>query len=342
LAVLTSVILRDPEHYGAHHFYVHELDTSPHPEYALDSAHALHRLTPGAAHLVHMGGHIFLSVGDLEMAARVNEEAAAADREFSKLAPASDIYRYGYYCHNLHFILRSRTEQGLYTEAREAADLLVTEAASGITSMPNMSDYYSPNRLFLLLRFARWDDVLAEPAPDSRMIMTAALRHYARALAYAGKGDRARSLEEQRAFSAARAAIPQQTIFLFNPADRIMNIAALVLEARLARDADSAIPIWRRAVEAQDALSYDEPPAWYYWIRQSLGGALLRSGRAAEAEPVFREGLRRAPRNPHLLFGLWKCLEAQGRSSDAGWVQREFAASWRGGDAASSLHIEDF
>ena len=97
LSVLTSVILRDPEHYYAHHLYVHELDTSPHPEYALDSAHALHRLTPGAGHLVHMGGHIFMSVGDLETAARVNEEAAAADREVFKLTPASDIYRYGYY-----------------------------------------------------------------------------------------------------------------------------------------------------------------------------------------------------------------------------------------------------
>lgn len=342
LGVLTSVILRDPEHYYAHHLYVHELDTSPHPEYALDSAHALQRLTPGAGHLVHMGGHIFMSVGDLEMAAQVNEEAAADDRELFKRIPASDVYRYGYYGHNLHFIVRSRTEQGLYTDARRAADLLNTQAADLAASMPDMSDYYLPNRLFLLLRFARWDDVLAEPAPNSKMIMTAALRHYARAVAYAEKGDRAKSLEEQKSFSAARAAIPQQTMFLFNPADKIMNIAALVLEARLATNADSAVPIWRRAVEAQDALLYDDPPAWYYWIRQSLGAALLRSGRAAEAEPVFREGLRRAPRNPQLLFGLWKCLEAQGRSSDAAWVQREFALSWRGGDPASSLHIEDF
>ena len=342
LALLTSVILRDPEHFGAHHLYVHLLDTSPHPEYALDSAHALHRLTPGAGHLVHMSGHIFMSVGDLEMAAQVNEEAAASDRELFKRAPASDIYRYGYYGHNLHFIVRSRTEQGLYTDARRTADLLLTQAADLAVSMPDMSDYYFPNRLFLLLRFARWDDVLAEPAPDSKMTMTAALRHYARALAYAGKGDRAKSLGEQRAFSAARAAIPQQTMFLFNRADKIMNVAALVLDARLATNADSAIPIWRLAVEAQDALLYDDPPPWYYCIRQSLGAVLLRSGRAAEAETVFREGLRRSPRNPRLLFGLWTCLEAQGRSADAAWVQREFAASWRGGDPATSLHIKDF
>ena len=342
LGVLTSVILRDPEHYGAHHLYVHDLDTSPHPEYALASAAALRRLIPGAGHLVHMGGHIFMSVGDLETAARVNEEAAAADREFFERAPASDIYRYGYYGHNLHFIVRARTEQGLYTDARRAADLLIIQATDLVASMPDMADYYSPNRLFLLLRFARWDDVLAERPPDKRFTITGALRHFARALAYAEKGDRAKSVEEQKSFAMARAAIPDKTMFMFNAADKVLNIAALVLEARLAADANSAIPFWQRAVEAQDALSYDEPPAWYYWVRQSLGAALLRSGHAAEAEPVFREGLRRSPRNPRLLYGLWKSLEAQGKSADAGWVQREFTASWRGGDPAVSLRLEDF
>ncbi len=181
--MLESVIQRDPDHFGAHHFYVHLMDTSPTPQYALASAAALRRLAPGLGHIVHMGGHIFLTVGDLEMAARVNEEAAAADRELFKRAPPSDIYGYGYYGHNLHFIVRSRTEQGLYTDARRATDLLVSRAADGARKMPDMSDYLLPNRLFLLLRFARWDDVLAEPAPNSKMIMTAALRHYARALA---------------------------------------------------------------------------------------------------------------------------------------------------------------
>jgi tetratricopeptide (TPR) repeat protein len=342
LGLLSSIILRDPEHYGAHHLFVHELDTSPHPEYALASAEALHRLIPGAGHLVHMGAHIFLSVGDLETAARFNEEAATADRAFFKRATPSDIYVASYYNHNLHFIMRARAEQGRYAEARQAADLLVASAARGISSTPMFADYYSPNRLFLLLRFARWEEVLAEPAPDKSLAITSAFLHYARAMAYGVKGDRAKSLEEQQAFSAARAAIPEKTMFMTNPADKIMNIAALVLQARLAADASSAVPFWRRAVEAQDALTYDEPPAWYYWVRQSLGAALLRNGRPAEAEPVFREGLRRSPRNPSLLFGLWKCLEAQGKSADAGWVQREFAASWKGGDPATSLHLEEF
>jgi tetratricopeptide (TPR) repeat protein len=341
--LLESVIQRDPEHFGAHHFYVHLMDTSPTPQYALASAAALRNLAPGLGHIVHMGGHIFLTVGDLEMAARVNEEAAESDRELFKRSPPSDPYAFLYYGHNLHFIMRARAEQGRYPEARRAVDSLMALEESAIKRMPMAADYYLANRLFLLLRFSRWDEILAEPQPpDKSLLITAALQHYARAVAFAGNGDHAKALDEQKAFAAARATIPLGTTFMFNPAERLMEVAARVLEARLASDPKSAIPLWRRAVEAQDAVSYDEPPAWYYPVRQSLGAVLLRAGQAAEAETIFRENLRRFPRNPWSLFGLWKCLEAQGKSVDANWVHREFDTSWRGGDPMKSLRLEDF
>ncbi len=341
--MLESVIQRDPDHFGAHHFYVHLLDTSPTPQYALASAAALRHLAPGMGHIVHMGGHIFLTVGDLEMAARVNEEAAESDRELFKRAPPSDVYAFMYYGHNLHFIMRARAEQGRYPEARRAVDLLMALEGTAIKKMPMAADYYLANRLFLLLRFSRWDEVLAESAPpDKSLLITAAFQHYARAVAFAGKGDHAKALDEQKAFAAARTAIPSSAMFLFNPAERLMEVSARVLEARLATDLESAIPLWRRAIEAQDALSYDEPPAWYFPVRQSLGAALLRTSQAAEAETIFRENLRRYPRNPWSLFGLWKCLEAQGKSVDAAWVRHEFESSWKGGDPVTSLRLEDF
>ncbi len=341
--MLESVIQRDPDHFGAHHFYVHLLDTSPTPQYALASAAALRHLAPGLGHTVHMGGHIFLTVGDLEMAARVNEEAAESDRELFKRSPPSDVYAFGYYGHNLHFIMRARAEQGSYAQARSAVDLLMALEESAITRMPMAADYYLANRLILLLRFSRWDEILADPGPpDKCLLITAAFQHYARAVAFAGKEDRAKALQEQKAFSAARAAVPSGTTFMFNPAERLMEVAARVLEARLATDPKQAIPLWRRAIEAQDALSYDEPPAWYYPVRQSLGAALLRAGQPVEAETIFRENLRRYPRNPWSLFGLWKCLEAQGKSVAAGWVHNEFETSWKGGDPAASLRLEDF
>jgi hypothetical protein len=73
----------------------------------------------------------------------------------------------------------------------------------------------------------------------------------------------------------------------------VLNVAAIVLEARSATDGRSAVELWRKAATAQDALNYDEPPPWYYPIRESLGAALLRNGQAVEAEAVFREDLRR-------------------------------------------------
>jgi hypothetical protein len=89
----------------------------------------------------------------------------------------------------------------------------------------------------------------------------------------------------------------------------------------------------------QDALTYDEPPAWYYPLRESWGAALLRAGRAADAEKVFREGVKRSPRNGRMLFGLLESLKSQQKMEDAAWVQREFDAVWAKADV--KLRVED-
>ncbi|HYV41758.1 MAG TPA: hypothetical protein VEO02_08225, partial [Thermoanaerobaculia bacterium] len=99
------------------------------------------------------------------------------------------------------------------------------------------------------------------------------------------------------------------------------------------------IESWRKAVALQDGLSYDEPPPWYYPVRESLGSALLRDGQAGEAEKVFREDLAKNPRNGRSLFGLLEALKAQKKTADAVWVDRQFAAAWK--DADTKLKIED-
>ena len=93
-------------------------------------------------------------------------------------------------------------------------------------------------------------------------------------------------------------------------------------------------------MEIQDGLAYDEPPAWYYPVRESLGAALLLAGDAARAEAVFRDGLGRSPRNGRMLFGLLASLKAQGKTEAAEWVEREFQAAWKGADL--ELRLQDF
>ena len=121
----------------------------------------------------------------------------------------------------------------------------------------------------------------------------------------------------------------------------VLDVAALVLDARIAAAQETSgiarSPLWQQAVAAADPLPYDEPPIWFYPIRESLGGALLAAGRAADAERVFREDLQKHPRNARSLFGLQAALAQQGKEADAAWVQREFDQAWRNADVKLSL-----
>ena len=83
---------------------------------------------------------------------------------------------------------------------------------------------------------------------------------------------------------------------------------------------------------------YDEPPVFYYPVRESLGAALLLSGNAVEAERVFRDDLAKYPRNARSLFGLHESLLKQGKKSDAAWVKRAFDEAWK--DADTRLTVE--
>ena len=121
-----------------------------------------------------------------------------------------------------------------------------------------------------------------------------------------------------------------------NKAKAVLAIASEAVAARLAATPAAALPHWQIAVELKDKLAYDEPPGWYYPLRESLGACLLRAGRAADAEAIFREGIRRSPRNGRMLFGLMESLRAQGRNEDAALVKREFDAAWAKSDVKLS------
>ncbi|MEK6301420.1 MAG: hypothetical protein AABO41_11910 [Acidobacteriota bacterium] len=337
---LESVLRRNPLHPGANHYFLHAVEMSPTPERALPSAARLMGVVPGIGHLVHMPGHIFMRLGDYELAAFTNDRAVAADQVYMKLTGVEpNVYTLGYYSHNIHFVAMANAAQGRFEDAKRAADLLAANAAPAVKVMPMMADYFMPVQLYVLLRFQKWDDILKSAAPDQQLVFLSAFWRYARASALAAKGNKDEARKEQRAFEEARNKVPADAMMSFNSARDVLNIAAPVLEARLAKDDRAAIEHWKRAVAAEDTLAYDEPPTWYYPVRESLGGALLRTGQTAEAETVFREDLKRNPRNPRSLFGLMESLKAQKKTTQADWVRREFEAAWK--RAQVQLRIED-
>jgi len=195
----------------------------------------------------------------------------------------------------------------------------------------------------VLLRFGRHDAILAleEPPPDRPV--QRAWHRFARGVALARTGRVDDAAVERKELTAAIAAVPDTALFGgsgLTSARSVLDVAALVLDARIAgaRDEpDRAIALWQKAVAAADPLPYDEPPIWFYPIRESLGGALLAAGRAADAERVFREDLQKHPRNARSLFGLEAALARQGKEADAAWVQREFDRAWTNADVKLSL-----
>ncbi|MFO0689490.1 MAG: tetratricopeptide repeat protein [Myxococcota bacterium] len=342
VAVLESVLRRDPDHPGANHFYIHAVEASKNLERAIPSAERLTKLAPGAGHLVHMPGHIFLQTGDYDVAAQTNVAAAEADRRFVERTGASGMYPLMYWTHNLHFVAYARMQQGRWDEAIAAAREMVRNVERGVSEM-QMLEGFVTYPLSVMLVFRKHDAILAEPAPDPAWKLAVAFHHYARGVAHAARGELDRAEAERERFAAVAAALPPESRFLVNnSAADFLAVARAVLDAELAaaRGERERVPaLWRVAAERQAALQYDEPPPWYEPVAGREAGALLRAGRYDEAEGLFRRALDAKPRDGRLLFGLWQSLLAQERATDATLVERPFRAAW---DSSSEpLRLDD-
>jgi tetratricopeptide (TPR) repeat protein len=335
--VLESVLAREPNHAGANHYYIHAVEASRNPERALPSAGRLGTLVPMAGHLVHMPAHIYMRTGDFAAAARSNEVSAAVDKLYAeKSGTTGSLYDLMYHSHNEHFQVAAASMAGRYAESKKVAQALAARLAPHAGKMSGMLDGFIMTPIWVDARFGKWDGILrtAEPAKD--LPGTHAVWRYARGLALAARGEVDKAQAERDALAAEAAQIPADAPFgMLNKARNVLALAIHVLDARIAaarKKNGEAIAHWRKAAEIQDALEYDEPPAWYYPVRESLGAALQTAGNAAEAEKIFREDLQKNPRNPRSLFGLAEALRAQKKTVDAAWVERQFKAAWKTAD----------
>ena len=343
IAVLESVLKRNPNHTGANHYYIHAVEASPWPERALASAERLKTLAPKAGHLVHMPAHVYMRVGDYEQAAQANEAAIEADRATIKATGAEGIYPLMYYSHNIHFLAVARAMQGRHADALKAADQLFDHVGPHVKDMP-MLEFFLPARTLLQVRFRRWDDILASARPDAKLAVTTALWHFARGVAYAAQGKVDEAEKERREFLAVKETVPAEAMYSDqNKARDVLAAAAAVLDARTAlarQDRKAALGHLRTAVKAEDALNYIEPADWFLPARETLGAVLLLDGDAAEAEKVFRADLAKNPRNGRSLFGLRESLKAQKKDYAARMVDLEFRQAWKKA-APQELAIKD-
>ena len=332
VSLLESVLKRDPNHLGANHYYIHAVEASQHPERALPSAARLEKLAPAAGHLVHMPAHIYSRVGDHPAAAHCNELAAAADKKFLAQTHEQGVYPLMYYSHNLHFLAFDACMNGNFSKAKDAAARLVANAAPGIKEMPDLEGFL-PTPIVVLLAFERWNEILNLRPPDPSFLITNAVWHAVRGVSFANTGRTAEAEKEQQAFRDLASKIPPDTMYdQLNKTEAVFKVHENMLAAAIARsrkDDKAAIDSLNRAVAAEDALHYSEPPAWYPPVRPMLGRLLLTTNQLTEAEKVFRDDLKRNPRDARALSGLRDCLNAQGRQYEADQIDQQFRSVWK-------------
>jgi len=331
---LETVLDRSPEHPLAIHLYIHAVEASSQPDRAEAFADTLTDLVPGAGHLVHMPSHIYWRVGRYADASEANVKAAGVDEAYIAACNAQGFYPALYYPHNIHFLWAASSMEGRSAVANEAARKVSANVSlEMIEEFPGV-EFFNTIPLLALTRFGRWDDVLAEPQPPVNLNYSNAIWHYARATAYANKGDLEAAHAEHAKLVPLRNATNVTFLDSINyPATMLLTIADALVQGEIAMAEeryDEAIARFTLAVETEADLPYTEPPFWYYPTRHTLGKALLTAGDAAGAEDVYRADLEQYPRNGWALYGLIQSLETQDK--DASEIQESFDRIWAQAD----------
>ena len=338
-----AVLKKFPDHPDANHIAIHALEASPFPERALPAADRLRTLAPGAGHLVHMSSHIDIRVGHYETAIEANRRALAADRAYFERAGAPTGYA-TYRAHAGHFLTWAAMYDGQSAVALEAARALVRDLPADLvakSAKPWEAFFVVPYHV--LVRFGKWDAMLAEPEPPAGRPAQTAFWHYARAMACSSLRRVDDAERELAAFDAAVVATPPTYTLAHNPMSAVFPVArgfaAGEIEYRRGRF-DAAFQQLRAAVALDDGLRYGEPWGFMQPVRHALGALLCEQGRIDEAEAVYREDLERHPENGWSLHGLLECLRRRGEkdpaaaalAADTADVERRFERAWARAD----------
>lgn len=326
-------------HPGLPHLYIHALEMSPHPERALRAADSLREMIPDAGHLLHMPSHIDVLCGHYYEAVVANTRAIVADRKFLQRQGAMDPYTL-YRAHDYHFKLYAAMFLGQFRPAIEAADEMIATIPEDLLraydGLPADSlEGYIPARMHVLVRFGKWDEIVAEPLPDDPILycVTTAMIHYAKGVAHAASGRVAKAEQAQSAFRSACAAVPESRMLFNNKCVDILAIAREMLAGEIdyrTGHFDSAFAHLRQAVAMDDSLPYAEPWGWMQPVRHALAALLLEQNRVVEAEAVYRADLgldatlnrpSQHPENVWSLHGFVECLHKLGKHDEAAIFQ---------------------
>ncbi len=332
---INNVLEANPDHYGSIHLFIHLYEASTRAQEAAVHADKLAGLAPGSGHLVHMPGHIYFRIGRYLDSLDTNIKAASVDELYLSETTGSPLYRYGYYPHNIHFILVSAQMAEDSKTALKYAEKLDQVIPAEVLKVAEWIAPIKAAPYFAHAQFASVSEVEAWPDPGDDIPYLKAMWHYARGKVFAEARD-SRALAEQQAIDAlmGEEAITSAGI----PAGTILQLASNTIAAKIKMgetEYAAAAELMRKNIKLQDSMSYTEPPFWYYAVEQSLGAALYRNGSYSEAENAFKASLIRHPNSAGSLYGLWHTQERLGLDAEAAFTKGLYEKARRGdGDMA--------
>jgi tetratricopeptide (TPR) repeat protein len=342
-AALEDAMRLEHDHPGANHLYIHLMEMSSQPELAMPAAQKLESTVPISGHMVHMPGHIYLRVGEYEKAIDINERSQIVDLQFADIWGGTNFPNIGTYplshkshsAHALDFVRYANYLQGNYAASSEAG----VRNASTIDPTSLRGQKTIAHAFLVDKIFGKWDKIHADNEAMKAKLESPYLKglwSYTMGSAHVAKGHIAAAEAEQ---ANIKAMIAEGDVDDYGvsptPASHVLTLAmhALLGEIEEAKgNLDAAILHYGHAVDYQDNLSYTEPPDWSQSIRLYLGAALLKAGRAEEAEAVYRKDLEWNQQNGWTTFGLAQALRAQGKIQDAIIAERQFQSLWRNAD----------
>ncbi|PHN02915.1 tetratricopeptide repeat protein [Flavilitoribacter nigricans] len=339
LEILETTLERNPRHAASVHLYIHATEASKSPDRALPYAKNLPELIPGAGHLVHMPSHTYIRTGDYHEGVIVNSRAVEVDSSYMTACYAAGIYPLMYFPHNYHFLTACAALEGNSELSLEAADRMVDKLD---TDLMRKSGYETIQHfwsipLYLQVKFARWQDILATSKPDDELVYPQGIWHYARAMAFINTGQPAAAANEYKQLEriSDNKSLEEIAIFDINVMSDIIDIAEHVVAGELAAakgDFAKAEKHLRKAIAIEDNLNYTEPPDWFFSVRHHLGPILIKAGKYAEAETVYREDLETFPKNGWALSGLYESLQRQQKDAAAAEVAQQLQTAWKYAD----------
>ncbi|MEC7663152.1 MAG: hypothetical protein VYC77_05555 [Pseudomonadota bacterium] len=336
---LEHIMAKDLSNPGVLHLHVHLIEASMEPERALVSADALEATVPIGGHVVHMPSHIYVRVGQYDKAIDNNLRSMQVDQQFAKIWGERPLPNLGTYplSHKMHaghaldFIRYAATVQGNYKTASDAAWRMANRIKSSAVRVRGGQKRASAPWLVLKI-FGKWDELLSLTPAHQGTPYLDGIWSYSVGSAYLAKGNLSAARNELgKLQTIANAPNADEYRVGATPASAVLKLAAFGLEGEVLMaqgDVQGAIRAFQAGVAIEDQNNYTEPPDWAQPMRHYLGAALLKAAQPAAAEAVYRRDLRWNQNNGWALFGLHQALVAQGKSSEAEQIYREWQTAW--------------